>query len=143
MLREFREFINRGNVMDLAVAVILGGAFGAIVTSLVNDIIMPVIGVIIGGIDFTGLAVTIGDAAITYGNFIQALVNFLIIAFVIFMLVRALNNMQKRLAHEAKAAPPPEAPADIQLLAEIRDLLKAQAQAGRLPPDPAVVRPER
>lgn len=131
MLREFREFINRGNVMDLAVAVILGGAFGAIVTSLVNDIIMPVIGVIIGGIDFTGLAVTIGDAAITYGNFIQALVNFLIIAFVIFMLVRTLNNMQKRLAREAKAAPPPEAPADIQLLAEIRDLLKAQAQAGR------------
>ena len=128
MLREFREFINRGNVMDLAVAVIIGVAFGAIVTSLVNDIIMPIIGVIIGGIDFSGLALTIGDAQITYGNFIQAVVNFLIVAWVIFLLVRTLNNLQKRFAREAKVAPPPEAPADVQLLAEIRDLLKANLQ---------------
>jgi large conductance mechanosensitive channel len=143
MLREFREFINRGNVMDLAVAVIIGVAFGAIVTSLVDDIIMPLIGVIIGGVDFSGLAVTIGDATITYGNFIQAVINFLIIAFVIFLLVRTLNNMQKRLAREAKVAPPPEAPADVQLLAEIRDLLKANAQDGRLVAGPRMVTPEQ
>lgn len=143
MLREFREFINRGNVMDLAVAVIIGAAFGAIVTSLVDDIIMPLIGVIIGGIDFSGLAVTVGDAAITYGNFIQAVVNFLIIAFVIFLLVRTLNNMQKRFAREAAEEPPPEAPPDVQLLGEIRDLLKANLQDGRAPSVSQVVTPER
>ncbi len=93
MLKEFREFISRGNVMDLAIAVILGAAFGAIVTSLVNDIIMPIIGVIIGGQNFKGLAITIGNAVITYGNFIQAVVTFLIIAFVIFMIVRYYNRM--------------------------------------------------
>jgi large conductance mechanosensitive channel len=143
MLREFREFINRGNVMDLAVAVIIGVAFGAIVTSLVNDIIMPIIGIIIGGIDFSGLAVTVGSATITYGNFIQAVINFLIVAFVIFLLVRTLNNMQKRLAREAKVAPPPEAPVDIQLLTEIRDLLRDNLQDGRLPAGPRMVTPER
>jgi large conductance mechanosensitive channel len=142
MLREFREFINRGNVMDLAVAVILGVAFGAIVTSLVNDIIMPLIGVISGGIDFTGLAVTVGSATIAYGNFIQAVVNFLIVAFVIFLLVRTLNNMHKRFVREAKVAPPPEAPADVQLLAEIRDLLKANLQDGRLATGPRTISPE-
>jgi large conductance mechanosensitive channel len=142
MFREFREFINRGNVMDLAVAVILAVAFGAIVTSLVNDIIMPIIGMIIGGIDFTGLAVTVGDATIAYGNFIQAVINILIIAWVIFLLVHTLNNMQKRFAREAKAAPPPEAPADVQLLAEIRDLLKANLQDGRLASAPPTVTPE-
>jgi large conductance mechanosensitive channel len=142
MLKEFRDFINRGNVMDLAVAVIIGAAFGAIVTSLVNDIIMPIIGVIIGGINFTGLALTVGNASITYGNFIQAVINFLIIAFVIFLLVRTLNNMQKRFAREAKAAPPPEAPADVQLLAEIRDLLKTNLQEGRVATGLQVVKPE-
>jgi large conductance mechanosensitive channel len=104
---------------------------------------MPLIGVIIGGINFSGLAVTIGDAAITYGNFIQAVVNFLIIAFVIFLLVRTLNNLQKRLAREAKVAPPPEAPVDIQLLTEIRDLLKNNLQEGRLAAGPRIVTPER
>lgn len=143
MLREFREFISRGNVMDLAVAVIMGVAFGAIVNSLVNDIIMPIIGVIIGGIDFTGLALTVGNATITYGNFIQAVVNFLIIAFVIFLLVRTINNMQKRFAQEAQAAPPPEAPADVQLLAEIRDLLKANLQDGRLVAESRSTTPEQ
>ena len=122
MLKDFRDFINKGNVLDLAVAVIMGGAFGAIVTSLVNDIIMPVIGVIIGGIDFTSLKLF---DLIAYGNFIQAVINFLIIAFVIFMIVRSLNNMTKK--PEVKGPPPPP-PADVQLLTEIRDLLKRQAK---------------
>ena len=143
MLREFREFISRGNVMDLAVAVIIGAAFGAIITSLVNDIIMPIIGIILGGIDFTGLAVTVGNANITYGNFLQAVVNFLIIAFAIFLLVRTLNNIQKRLAREAEAAPPPEAPVDVQLLTEIRNLLRDNLQSGRLASGPQTVPPER
>src|SRR5271157_2040547 len=95
MLKEFKTFIMRGNVMDLAVAVIIGGAFGKIVTSLVDDIIMPLIGLIIGGINFTGLALTIGSAKVTYGNFIQNVVDFLIIAFVIFLMVRAINSLQK------------------------------------------------
>jgi large conductance mechanosensitive channel len=122
MIKEFREFISKGNVLDLAVAVIIGGAFGAIIASLVNDIIMPLIGVILGGVDFTSLAINIGDAAVTYGNFIQAIVNFLIIAFVIFMIVRAANSMKE----EAPAAPPPGPTTEERLLAEIRDLLKAQ-----------------
>ena len=143
MLREFREFINRGNVMDLAVAVIIGVAFGAIVTSLVNDIIMPLIGVISGGINFSGLAVQVGQATIAYGNFIQAVINFLIVAFVIFMIVRTLNNLQKRFTQEAKVAPPPEAPADVQLLAEIRDLLKANRQDGLPVVAPRTILPER
>lgn len=122
MLKEFRDFINRGNVIDLAVAVILGAAFTAIINSLVNDIIMPLIGVLLGGIDFSSLSVTIGSAVIAYGMFIQAIVNFLIIAWVVFLIVRALNKMQK---------PKPAAPAEpvlpseeIKLLTEIRDLLK-------------------
>ncbi len=120
MLKEFRDFINRGNVIDLAVAVIIGGAFGAIVTSLVNDLIMPLVGIIIGGINFSGLALTVGAAQVLYGNFIQAIVNFLIIAFVVFLIVRAINKMKK------PAPPPPPAapPEDIVLLREIRDLLK-------------------
>ena len=123
MLKEFRDFINKGNVLDLAVAVIMGAAFGAIVTSLVNDIIMPVIGVIMGGIDFTSLKLF---DLIAYGNFIQAVINFLIIAFVIFMIVRSLNSMTKK--PEAPKGPPPPPPADVQLLTEIRDLLKKQAR---------------
>ncbi len=124
MIQEFKAFIAKGNVLDLAVAVIIGGAFGAIVTSLVNDIIMPLIGVILGGTDFTTLAISVGDASITYGNFIQAIINFLIIAFVIFMIVRTANNMKKK--EEAAPAPPPGPTAE-DLLAEIRDLLKAQS----------------
>lgn len=124
MLKEFRAFIAKGNVLDLAVAVIIGGAFGAIVTSLVEDILMPLVGMVLGGVDFTGLAIQFGDAAITYGNFIQAIINFLIIAFVIFMIVRTASNIQKEEA-EAPAAPP-EPSAEERLLAEIRDLLKAQ-----------------
>ena len=124
MLKEFRDFISKGNVLDLAIAVIIGVAFGAIITSLVNDIIMPIIGVILGGVNFAGLAVTIGKAAIGYGNFIQAIVNFLIVAFVIFLIVRTLNNMQKKPAE--KPAAPLAPPEDVQLLTEIRDLLKRQ-----------------
>jgi large conductance mechanosensitive channel len=125
MFKEFRDFLNRGSVLDLAVAVIIGAAFGGIITSLVNDILMPIIGVISGGVNFAGLAIQVGEAAIGYGNFIQALINFLIIAFVIFMIVRSVNNMTKKPA-PAKNAPPPPPPADVQLLSEIRDLLKTQ-----------------
>ncbi len=124
MWKEFRDFINRGNVIDLAVAVILGAAFTAIVNSLVNDIIMPIIGAILGGIDFTTLAITVGDASITYGNFIQAVINFLLIALVVFLLIRSLNRM-KRPKVEAPA-PPPEPTVEEKLLAEIRDLLREQ-----------------
>lgn len=122
MLKEFRDFINRGNVIDLAVAVIIGGAFTAIVNSLVADIIMPIIGVILGGVDFTSLAITVGEANITYGNFIQAIINFLLIAFVLFLIIRTLNRNKK-----AAAPPPPPGPTvEEQLLTEIRDLLRAQ-----------------
>ena len=124
MLKEFGDFVKKGNVLDLAVAVIIGGAFGAIVTSLVNDLIMPLIGIIIGGVDFTALAVNVGDATLTYGNFIQAVVNFLVIAFVIFLLVRQVKKLEKR--EEAAPAAPPEPSAEEKLLAEIRDLLKAR-----------------
>ncbi len=120
MLKEFRDFINRGNVVDLAVAVIIGGAFTAIITSLVNDVLMPLIGLILGGLSFSSLAITVKDAVIAYGNFIQAVVNFLIVAFVVFLMVRSINKTKQ-------PAPPPapaEPPADVKLLTEIRDLLK-------------------
>ncbi len=123
MLQEFKAFIAKGNVLDLAVAVIMGGAFGAIVTSLVNDIVMPLIGVILGGVSFTELAIQVGDATITYGNFIQAVINFLIIAFVIFMFVRTANNMKKK---EEAAPAAPAGPTTEELLVQIRDLLKAK-----------------
>lgn len=122
MLREFRDFINRGNVMDLAVAVIIGAAFTAIITSLVDDILMPLIGVILGGIDFTQLTITFGSAVIAYGNFIQAVINFIIIAFVVFLIVRTINRLQKPQADESPA--PAEPSEEVKLLSEIRDLLK-------------------
>lgn len=103
MLKEFREFINRGNVIDLAVAVILGTAFNAIVSSLVDDLIMPLVGIILGGIDFSGLALQVGNATLTYGNLIQAIINFLIIALVLFFIIRGYN----RLAEQKEQAPPP------------------------------------
>lgn len=126
MLKEFRDFINRGNVVDLAVAVIIGGAFGAIITSLVNDIIMPLIGVILGGLDFSSLSIQVGEAEILYGSFIQAIVYFLIIAFVLFLAVRGYNKLQKE-EEEQAPPPPPEPSPEEKLLAEIRDLLKEQA----------------
>ena len=120
MWNDFKKFIARGNVLDLAVAVILGVAFSAIVTSLVDDIIMPVIGVLLGGINFSGLAIQVGEALITYGNFIQAVINFLIIAFVIFLLVRFAEQFQKEEEPEPVVLTTEE-----QLLTEIRDLLQA------------------
>ena len=128
MLKEFRDFINRGNVVDLAVAVIIGGAFGAIVTSLVNDIIMPLVGIVLGGIDFASLSIQIGEATVLYGSFIQAIVNFVIIAFVLFLIVRSINRMQAKGKQEAAEEPPapPEPSPEEKLLTEIRDLLKAK-----------------
>jgi large conductance mechanosensitive channel len=122
MLKEFRDFALRGSVFDLAIAVVIGAAFTAIVNSLVNDIIMPLIGVLLGGLDFTTLTVTFGSAAIAYGKFIQAIINFVIVAFVLFLLVRSVNRLQKK-KEEAPPAPP-EPSAEEKLLVEIRDLLK-------------------
>ncbi len=105
MLKEFKEFIMRGNVMDLAVAVIIGGAFGKIISSLVSDILMPLIGLIIGGIDFTGLAFTFGNAKVTYGNFINNVIDFLIIALVIFLMVKGIDSLKKKPAPAPAAEP--------------------------------------
>ena len=125
MMKEFKEFISRGNVMDMAVGIIIGGAFTAIVGSLVADIIGPIIGMIMGGVDFSSLSVQVGEATLTYGNFIQAIINFLIVAWVIFMIVKSMNKM-KRKEEEKPAEPeaPAEPPEDIVLLREIRDSLK-------------------
>lgn len=127
MLKEFREFIQRGSVIDLAVGVIIGGAFGAIVTSLVNDILMPLVGILLGGVDFDQLSIQVGEATILYGNFIQAIVNFLIIAFVIFLIVRSYNRLQKQEEQEEAPPAPPEPSPEEKLLAEIRDLLKERS----------------
>ena len=122
---EFKEFIARGNVMDMAVGVIIGGAFSSITTSLINDIIMPVLGIFTSSISFADLAVEVGGAVITYGNFIQAVLNFLVMALVVFCLVKAMNSFHKK-KEEAPAAPAPEPEpsAEEKLLTEIRDLLK-------------------
>lgn len=105
MLKEFKTFIMRGSVMDLAVGVIIGGAFGKIVSSLVTDLLMPLIGLVIGGIDFSGLAFTLGSAKVTYGNFINNLIDFIIIALVIFLLVKGINSLQKKPAPAPVVAP--------------------------------------
>ena len=130
LFKEFGDFIKRGNVIDLAVAVVVGGAFSSIVTSLVNDIIMPVIGMITGGVNVSGLSVTVGSATLNYGAFLQAIINFLIIAFVIFMVVKAMNTasekvskLKKKDAKEEKPAPAPKSD-EVKLLEDIRDLLK-------------------
>jgi large conductance mechanosensitive channel len=129
MMQEFKKFIMKGNVLDLAVAVIIGAAFGKIVGSFVNDILMPPIGMLLGGVDFADLAIVLKEAvgetpAVTmaYGKFIQTIVDFLIIAFVIFMVVKGYNASQKK--EEAKPATPPAPSNEEKLLAEIRDLLK-------------------
>ena len=127
-LGEFKQFITRGNVVDLAVGVIIGGAFGKIVTSLVNDIIMPIIGVILGGLKFSELSITVGSADIKYGLFIQNIVDFLIIAFCIFMFIKIINTFSnKNKKEEVKAKEEIKAPIvneEVKLLGEIRDLLK-------------------
>ena len=131
MLKEFKAFALKGNVIDLAVGVIIGGAFGKIVSSLVNDILMPVIGVILGGVSFTDLKYVItpasgdiAEVAILYGSFIQATVDFLIIAFSLFLFIKLLSSRKKK---EAEAPPAPQAPApEVMLLEEIRDLLRTK-----------------
>ncbi len=129
MIKEFKEFAMRGNVVDMAVGIIIGGAFGKIVSSFVTDVIMPPIGILLGGMDFSKLSITIKEGSegvepvlLKYGMFINTVIDFLIIAFAIFMAIKAMNSLKKKEV-EAPAAPP-EPPADVKLLAEIRDLLK-------------------
>jgi large conductance mechanosensitive channel len=124
MLNEFKTFIARGNVLDLAVGVVIGAAFTAIVTSLVGDIINPLIGLIAGGVDFSGLSVGVGDAQFMYGNFINAVIKFLIVAWVVFLIVKAVNRMMPK-----KEEAPPAGPSDNDLLKEILDTLKQQRPA--------------
>ena len=132
MIKEFKTFISRGNVVDLAVGVIIGGAFGKIVTSLVDNIIMPLVGIIIGGIDFSNLVLKIGSAELQYGLFIQNVVDFLIVAFCIFIFVKAINKLTgkiKKKEEKEKKEEKIEAPVksdETILLEEIRDLLKKQ-----------------
>lgn len=139
MLKEFQEFISKGNVMDLAVGVIIGGAFGLIVTSLVSDIIMPIVGAIFGGFDFSNYFLALSStvtatsleearkqgAVFAYGNFLTVLINFLILAWIIFLMVRMVNGMRAKLVKQQAAAPaaPVAPPAEVALLTEIRDLL--------------------
>lgn len=127
LISEFKDFAMKGNVVDMAVGVIIGGAFGKIVSSLVDDVIMPLIGVITGGIDFSGLTATVGDAKITYGMFIQNVVDFLIIALCIFFMIKGINKLMHKKEEEPEAPAPAPAPsAEEKLLTEIRDLLKEQ-----------------
>ena len=137
MMKEFKEFAMRGNVVDMAVGIVIGGAFGKIVTSLVNDLIMPPIGYMLGGVSFSELKYVIQDAvmegevekvaavSINYGAFIQVIIDFIIVAFAIFMVIRGMNKMKKK-QEEAPAPPPPEPTNEEKLLSEIRDLLKNQ-----------------
>lgn len=131
MMKEFREFAMRGNVVDMAVGIVIGAAFGKIVSSFVDDVLMPPIGLAVGGVDFTRLAVTLKAATeetpavmLNYGAFVQSVVDFAIIAFAIFMVIKAMNSMKKR--EEAKPEPPPAPPKEVVLLEEIRDLLKSK-----------------
>jgi large conductance mechanosensitive channel len=122
LVKEFKDFAMRGNVMDLAVGVIIGAAFGKIVASLVDNILMPIVGIMLQGVKFDDLVIKVGDAEIKYGLFLGSIIDFIIIAFVIFWMVKAMNSMQKKEA--AVPAPPPAPTKDQQLLGEIRDLLK-------------------
>ncbi len=143
-IAEFKEFISRGNVMDMAVGIIVGTAFTAIVTSLVNGIIMPFIGFLIGGLNFedykfvlAAATETTPEVAILYGSFIQQIINFLIIAFVVFLMIKFLNSIKgkaealKKKEEEEEAAEEAAAPSEAELLAEIRDLLKAQTETNK------------
>ncbi len=131
MMKEFREFAMRGNVVDMAVGIVIGAAFGKIVSSFVDDVLMPPIGLAVGGVDFTRLAVTLKAATeetpavmLNYGAFFQSVVDFAIIALAIFMVIKAMNTMQKK--EEAKPEPPAPPPKEVVLLEEIRDLLKSR-----------------
>jgi large conductance mechanosensitive channel len=121
-VNEFKDFIAKGNVLDLAVGVVIGSAFGKIVSSIVDDIIMPIVGALIGGIDFTGLSIKIGHANITYGNFIQNVIDFLIIAFCIFIFIKLISRFQRK--SEEEVVEEVKKDEQIVLLEEIRDLLK-------------------
>ena len=122
---EFKEFISRGNVMDMAIGIIIGGAFSAIVSSLVEDIISPIIGMICGGIDFSALAITAGEAQLLIGKFIMAIINFILIALVLFCIIKAMNKFKKKQEEAPAEEPAPEEPDEqTVLLTEIRDLLK-------------------
>lgn len=127
-IQEFKKFISKGNVVDLAVAVIIGGAFGKIVSSLVNDILMPIIGVILGGLDFTSLSINFGDATIKYGLFIQNIVDFLIIAICIFIMIKFIEKILPKKEEIKETAKKSE---DIILLEEIRDLLKEKKKTSK------------
>ena len=141
MLKEFRQFIARGNVIDLAVGVIIGAAFGAIVSSLVADIIMPPIGVLLGGVDFSDFFINLssqhfdtladakkaGAATINYGVFLNQVIKFIIIAFALFLVIKQMNLLMRRAKGPEKPAAPAEPPAEVKLLAEIRDLLKERS----------------
>ncbi|MBR5729923.1 MAG: large-conductance mechanosensitive channel protein MscL [Prevotella sp.] len=120
-VKEFKEFAMKGNVMDMAVGVIIGGAFGKIVSSLVDDVLMPVIGMITGGVDFNGLVAKVGDATVKYGTFIQNIIDFLIIALCIFLMIKAMNKLKKE---EEPAPEAPAGPTTEELLADIKDILK-------------------
>lgn len=123
MFNEFKSFIARGNVLDLAVGVVIGAAFTAIVTSLVDDLINPLIGLIVGGVDFSGLSFGLGDAQFMYGKFITAIIKFLIVAWVVFMIVKGVNRLMPK---KPEVAPPPVGPTDNDLLKEILATLKAK-----------------
>lgn len=130
MMSEFRDFAMRGNVVDMAVGIVIGGAFGKIVSSFVNDVLMPPIGLAIGGVDFRELAITLKEASgevaavtLNYGSFIQTVLDFLIVAFAIFLVIKGMNSL-KRKKEAAPPAPPPGPTAEEKLLTEIRDLLK-------------------
>lgn len=140
MIDEFKQFAMRGNVIDMAVGIIIGGAFGKIVSSAVSDIVMPPIGLLVGGVNFTDLKITLKDqitdaagavlnpaVTLNYGNFIQVTFDFVIIAFAIFLMIKMMNNLNRKKVEAPSVPPtPPPPPADIQLLTEIRDLLKKE-----------------
>lgn len=134
ILKEFKEFISRGSVVDLAVGVIVGGAFSKIVTSLVNDVLMPIIGIVLGGLDFSSLSITFRDATINYGAFIQNVIDFLIVAACIFVFVKFINHLSKlgKKEEPKKEEPAPKKPDDIVLLEEIRDLLKDNKKVSKV-----------
>ncbi|WP_456464996.1 large-conductance mechanosensitive channel protein MscL [Desulfurobacterium sp.] len=126
MLKEFKDFAMRGNVIDMAVGIIIGAAFGKIVSSFVGDVLMPVIGLLIGGVNFTGLSISVGKATIKYGKFIQSVVDFTIIAFAIFLAIKAINSLKKK--EEEKPSTPPAPSKEEILLSEIKDLLMKMAE---------------
>ncbi|MBQ8706543.1 MAG: large-conductance mechanosensitive channel protein MscL [Succinivibrionaceae bacterium] len=132
-LKEFRDFAMKGNILDMAIGVVIGGAFGKIVSSLVSDVIMPIVGKICGNTDFKDWAYTLQEKTdtaeaivISYGSFIQTVIDFIIIAFAIFMFIKVINNLKRAIIKETKEEAVAEPPADVQLLTEIRDLLKEQ-----------------